>query len=241
MSVLMPLGRNTPSDYHHVEAFPLDALAPEEQPTHQAVAPGVNWYTGFDTPVKGDDGKYRLPSKRLGTIRGGHCVCLEPAPQPGQPGSEQDTLSWWAFYNQGQEGACEGFGHARRFSLLHRKTFDAFHLYDDARRIEGTYPGGEGTTNKAICEALKRWGIHAQTGHVAHRSSRPVANPIAIGTFRWAKTADEVLAVLGYTSGTEVPLLNSWGHAYPERVYIAPETIERLLREGGECDVLTDR
>jgi len=241
MSALKPLGRVAPSDYDHVEAYPLEALSPEERPTHQPVAPGTNWYTGFDNPVKGTDGRYRLPAKRLGTIRGGHCYCLEPAPQPGQPAGEQDTDRLWSFYDQGQEGACEGFGHARRFSLIHGKTFDAFRLYDDARRIEGTYPSGEGATNKTVCEALEKWGIHLQNGSVAHRSNSPIKHPIAIGTYRWAKTADEVLAVLGYTSGSEIPLLNSWGTAYPEQVYMAPEVLERLLREGGECDVLTER
>lgn len=39
------------------------------------VAIGVNWYTNFDTPVKkGAD--YWVGQSDLGSIRGGHCVCV---------------------------------------------------------------------------------------------------------------------------------------------------------------------
>lgn len=231
-----PLGRNTPIHYDHVEKYALVGT-----PKVQPVAPGVNWYTSFDSPVKGRDGKYRVPSKRLGTIRGGHCFCLCPPTFLAK-----DTALSWAFYNQGQEGACEGFGHSRRFSLLFGKTFDAFHLYDDGQRIEGAYEAGGGSadlgsTNDAICQALKRWGVHSQTGAVAHRTTHPAPNPLAVSSYRWATTASQVLSVLGISSGGEIPFLNSWGEEYPHVVYMPPETLERLLREGGECDVLVDR
>lgn len=239
MSDARPLGRNLPQHYDHVEKYGLDLAV--HTPTVQPVAPGFNWYTSFDAPKKGRDGKFYLPSWRLGTIRGGHCVCLPP---PSLLSRDNEALHH--FYDQGQEGACEGFGHARRFSLLFGKTFDAFHLYDDGQKAEGSYlPNGgsadQGTTNDAICQALKKWGIHTQTGTVAHRSTHLAASPLAVVSYRWAKTAHDILAVLGETTGSAVPLLNSWGDAYPEVVYMPPETLERLMREGGECDVLTDR
>lgn len=236
------LGLLKPPDTKHIEKYPLSALPPEARPTHAPVPIGVNWYTGFDSPALGSDGKYRLPTTNLGTVRGGHCVCLEPAPQPGQPGNEQETHAWWRFYNQGPEGACVGFGHSRALSLLYRRTFDAFWLYDDARRLEGTYPEGEGTTCRSACEALRRWGAHFQSGRIATHSRWYGSAPgIEIGAYRWATTADEVLAALGYASGSEIPLLNSWGEDYPEVVYLSPETLERLLQEGGEADVITER
>lgn len=235
-----PLGRNLPTHYDHVEKYALRA-ADISTPKIQPVAPGVNWYTSFDTPRKGTDGRYYLPSSRLGTIRGGHCFCLCPPSL-----LSKDTEADWRFYNQGREGACEGFGHSRRFSLLFGKTFDAFHLYDDGQRIEGAYePNGgsadNGSTNDAICQALKKWGIHTETGTEAHRTSGPAANPLTISSYRWATTADQVLAVLGITDGGPIPLLNSWGTGYPHVVYLPPETLARLLREGGECDVITDK
>lgn len=237
MTTLGPLGRNYPTSFSHVEKY---ALAPDATPKVQPVAPGVNWYTSFDSPVQGTDGKWRVPAKRLGTIRGGHCFCLTPPSLLAK-----DTDADWRFYDQGEEGACEGFGHSRRFSLLFGKTFDAFHLYDDGQRIEGAYePDGgsadNGSTNDAICQALKKWGIHTQTGTVAHRTSHPAAHPLAASSYRWATTAQQVLTVLGIGSGGEIPFLNSWGEAYPHVVYMPPETLERLLREGGECDVLVD-
>jgi hypothetical protein len=40
-----------------------------------AVAIGVNWYSGFDNP-KIIDGERWLPATNIGSIRGGHSVCL---------------------------------------------------------------------------------------------------------------------------------------------------------------------
>lgn len=37
---------------------------------------GVNWYSGFDRPVQKPDGDWWLPAGELGTVRGGHCVCV---------------------------------------------------------------------------------------------------------------------------------------------------------------------
>lgn len=236
----MPLGRNNPSTFDHVEQHPVTAeqlVTPKIQP----VAPGLNWYTSFDAPVKQSDGSYRLPEKNLGTIRGGHCICLCPPSL-----LSKDTDANWQFFNQGQEGACEGFGHSRRFALLYGRHFDAFHLYDDAQREEGTYqPNGgsaeNGTTNEAICKALAQWGVHEQTGAEAHRA--PVSGERTVkkvSSYTWATSADQVLAVLGITDGGLMPLLNSWGEQYPHVVGMPPETLDRLLREGGECDVLVD-
>lgn len=238
-----PLGRITPPDFEHVEKYPLTALAPEARPTFIPVVLGVNWYEGFDTPKLGKDGVYRLPKTRLGSVRGGHCFCLQPAPQPDQPGGEQDSLPWWTFYDQGQERACEGFGHSRALSLLYRKTFDAFWLYDDARRIEGTYPSGEGSTNRSTCAALVKWGAHFETGTVVKRERERANQPgVAIKAYRWATTVPEVVAALGYTASvTEIPLLNSWGKAYPEAVRMPLSVLERLLHEEGEADILTEK
>lgn len=232
-----PLGRIEPPDKVHVERFPLTALAPEAHPTNHPVVIGVPWYTAFDSPVQGSDGKYRLPSANadLGTVRGGHCVCLEPA-------SVEDEAAWWEFYNQGQEGACEGFGHARALSLIYRRKFDAFWLYDDARRAEGTYPEGEGTTNRATCDALRRWGCHYSSGEVAERHSwSPRVPGVEIRANRWMTNAAEVLAVLGHKATEEVALLNSWGSDYPEVVYLPADTLDRLLHESGEADTYTQR
>src|SRR5271156_841638 len=114
----MKLGRITPPDWDHVLKYPLSAI---DLTTFTPVVLGIQWYTGFDTPVQGTDGKWRI--KLSGTVRGGHCICVEPIGLP-------DKTAWHTFYNQGQEGACEGFGHSRAMSLLTGRTFNAFWLYD---------------------------------------------------------------------------------------------------------------
>ncbi len=230
-----PLGRLTPKTYDHVDKYALSG-AEAATVTIQPVAPGVNWYDSFDSPQKGLDGRYVLKTTRLGFIRGGHCVCFVPPAL-----LVRDTEAFWRFFDQKTEGACEGFGHARRKAILTGKTQDAFHLYDDARRIEGAYPSGEGTSNDAVCQALKKWGLHVQTGVEAHRapvSSEPVDEHAS--SYRWATTVEQVWAVLGIKDGSPAPFVNSWGPAYPHVCYCPPETFARLLREGGEVDVLTD-
>ncbi len=37
---------------------------------------GVNWYSNFDNPMLASDGKNWIGKGSLGSIRGGHCVCI---------------------------------------------------------------------------------------------------------------------------------------------------------------------
>jgi hypothetical protein len=57
----------------------------------------------------------------------------------------------------------------------------------------------------------------------------------------WATTAEEVCSALGRPNAQAVPLLNSWGEAYPETVWLPVDTLERLLQEEGEADIVTER
>ena len=235
------LGRNKPPDQRHIEKYPLSALPPEIRPTHVPVCPGTNWYTDMDEPVQGADGIWRITTLN-GSIRGGHCYCLEPAPDPTQPNKEQDTDANWTIFNQAETPACEGFGHARQVSLVHGKTFDAFWLYDDARRAEGAYPNGEGSLNRSALSAMQKWGAHTSADPskpVAWHPNAPGVYPL-VTAYRWATTAQEVLTALGVT-GEEVTILNSWGTAYPHRVKLPASLLERLLHEEGEADVITER
>ena len=77
---LEPLGRRAPTDWRHYEKYPLTAATTPATPTPVAI--GVNWYTDFDNPVKkGSRYWIGLDPKQLGSVRGGHCVCLEPGDQ----------------------------------------------------------------------------------------------------------------------------------------------------------------
>ena len=224
-----PLGRTVPPDWNHVLKHPMSAGL-ITVPTPVPVVLGVNWYEGFDNPVQGTDGKYRIKIK--GGVRGGHCICVEPK-------LPIDHLGWHSFYDQGSEGACEGFGHSRAMSLMTGKTYNAFWLYDDARRKEGAYPNGEGSTNRSACAALKSWGDHFETGPACVRTPWKKGVPGAgITSYSWITHANEALAVLGLSDANEVALLNSWGVSYPQRVYLDVADLQRLLSESGEASVL---
>jgi len=235
-----PLGRNEPPDRRHEALYPITAIAAELRPTHAPVVLGVPWYEGCDHPEEGADGKFRITA--TGAIRGGHCVCLQPAPQPDAPGGEQDEAAWHLFYDQGVEGACEGFGHSRAMSLMYRATFDAFWLYDDARRLEERYPDGQGATNRATAKALVQWGAHFQPGDHAERQPWSAhAAGVTIKTYRWLRTVDEVRDALGFPADVaEFPLLNSWGEKYPALTYLPDEALALMLSQEGEAEVFTE-
>lgn len=93
------LGRRTPTDWRHVERFPLSAEMAEALPPTPIVM-GINWYVEFDRPVQDSQRHWWVARDgRLTTIRGGHCVPLRER-------GNSDPVSWWDFYNQGSEGAC---------------------------------------------------------------------------------------------------------------------------------------
>jgi hypothetical protein len=251
-----PLGRLTPTDWRHYEKFPLTAATTPDTPTPVAI--GVNWYTDFDTPVQ-KGGRYwiGLDSKKLGSIRGGHCVCLEPGDQLNGGTAVvrklQDSPSWWDFYDQGREGACVGFGCSRMMSLLNRKRYDARWLWDWAKATDEwpeTKPGDDqGTSVRAACDILRTRGHVAWKDAYAdrdfqQRDQEPPASGEGIMVYRWARTVDEVHSVLKSPANDRagaVRILNSWGRGYPHRVWMPDETLQRLIDEDGEVALITDR
>lgn len=227
------LGRKVPKDFEHVEKYPLrTALATVTIPSPVTI--GVNWYTNFDNPVKGTDGRYWIGRGSLGRIRGGHCVCIPHS-------TTSDLYSWWDYYNQGNEGACVGFGSSRMMSLLNRKMFNPWWLWDRAKEVDGfpdTNPGdSEGTTVRAAMDILR------DRGHCKKGTTTPILQE-GIAANRWARDIDEVLAVLQnplYSKLNAMPILNSWGWSYPHLVWMPLETHARLLNEFGEYTCITDR
>jgi hypothetical protein len=200
---------------------------------------GSNWYTDFDTPVKvrSASGAYIYLIGRdvdhLGTVRGGHCFAAKP-PALGDP------VAWWDFYDQGREGACTGFGASRMMSLLNRKRYDALWLYREAQLADEfpDTPPGEGSTVRAALSIL------LDKGHVTLRAGKDYGPYLreGIAAYRWATSAEEVKAVVGIPDDSELlPILNSWGRAYPHIVHMPLETVDRLLREEGEVGLVTDR
>lgn len=242
MNIILPrdedprLARRIPQDWEHVTKYMLTTETTPTVPTPVVI--GVNWYESFYRPVKKDRRLWvGLDSKNLGRLMGGHCVVLKPA-------SLSDPYSWYRYYDQGQEGACVGFGTSRGVSLTERIRFDARWLYLQAQlvdRWEDT-PPEEGTSVRAAFDILRSKGhIRVKRGNLSE--SEPKAE--YGGTVnRWARSVDEVIECLGspqfYDIGG-VPFLNSWGTDYPHIVYFPLETFQRLLDEYGEAAIWTPR
>lgn len=229
---MRPLGRRTPTDWQHVERYPLVALRREEQPTHVPGVLGINWYSNFDTPVK-KGSIWVIGQGDLGWVRGGHAICAKPP-------SITDPLAWWDFYDQGNEGACVGFSEERMMTLLNRKRYDARWLYHRAQATDEypNTPPEEGTSVRAGLQILQsEGGCTVWNG----KDYGPYARE-GIMAYRWATSWDEVRQTLGVPdSANSIPLLNSWGRYYPHVVHLVDEAGERLLAEEGEFGIPTDR
>jgi len=243
------LGRLIPDDWRHVEKFPLTALAPTELPARVPIVIGVNWYTAFDSPAKDPiSGEYfiaRAGVSALTTLRGGHCVCLDPG--------VGETDPFYTFYNQGREGACVGFGWSRCMSLLNGGFYAARWLWDAAKTRDewnSTNPGDDnGTSVRAAAEVLRDrghvpWSNTYATDDWHRRAAYTPDAQQGIAAFRWATSVQDVHAVLGNPRADElgaVPVLNSWGTAYPHRVYMPDAVLAKLIEQEGEVAVPTDR
>jgi hypothetical protein len=150
-------GRFIPDDWKHVEKYPLSAVATAVR-RRVPVVIGVNWYVEMGNPTRDPkSGEYFMAgAKKLTRIRGGHCVCLEP-------GGEPDRDAWWDFYDQGNDGACVGFGWSRCMTILNSgEQYTARWLWDRAKEIDEwpqTKPGDDqGTSVRAAGDILSKKG-----------------------------------------------------------------------------------
>lgn len=244
-------GRFIPDDWRHVERYPFAALSADDRPSRQPVVIGVNWYKEMDNPEKDEvSGEFFIAkggAKSLTRIRGGHCVCLEPGGLP-------DKDKWHAFYDQGREGACVGFGWSRCMTLLNSgQLYAARWLWDRAKEKDEwgeTNPGdNNGTSVRAAAEVLVAAGhvdwkqAFADDDHLTRARYQPDLKD-GLQVFRWARSVDEVHETLGNERADElgaVPILNSWGSGYPHRVWLPDDVFDRLIKEDGEIAIPTDR
>jgi hypothetical protein len=229
------LDRLIPTDFEHVAKFPLTLATLPAGPT--PVVLGINWYSRFDTPVLDSSGRYwikRAANGSLGTLRGGHAICVKCA-------VKTDPLGWWDFYDQGSEGACVGFSESRMMSLLNRTKYDAPWLYHTAQKND-EWPGEnyDGTSVRAGLEVLRTWG-HCR---VAYGKTYPPDANAGISVYRWATSVqdvhDSIQMPLARSLGA-VPLLNSWGRAYPHITWLPDDILAQLLNEDGEAGLVTDK
>lgn len=236
------LGHVFAPDRDHIAKHP---LLLDELTKPEPVALGINWYEAFDRPIQRADGSWHFPDvskgEQLKSIRGGHCVCAVPL---GGVALLAQNPHWWPFYNQGPEGACDGFGHCKAQSFIRGGTYDGFWLYNAARKLEGTFPSSEGTTGRSVCQVLQTTGLRTQSAPVASHNEAldgPVSLALGIKTYRWATTADEVCAALGRPGAQAIPISNNWGEGAPVVTWLPVPTLARLLAEEGEADIVTNR
>ena len=221
-------------------------------PTPGAI--GINWYPAFDPPrLKRDSqGHYWVDEIRPGEQpRGGHCVAVKERRARRQPYG----LDPWSFYDQGEEGACVGFGCSQMMSQLNGRLYLARWLWDRSKEIDpwpDTNPGDDNGTSVRTAFAILR-----DRGHVTwensdvHKSAdddwqlRKSLQPYleeGIRAYRWATSVDDIVNVLGYQDVGFVDLMNSWGRGYPSLVRMPLETLHRVIfEEDGEFGVPTDR
>jgi hypothetical protein len=224
------LGRRAPTDDEHIRKYPLTSVR-ELVLKPNPVVIGVNWYAEFDRPEQDDQGHYWVARDgRLTTVRGGHCVCLKPR-------GARDSDKRWDFYDQGNEGACVGFGISRLASFLNSKLYDARWLYHEAQKVD-EWPGEdyEGTSVRAGLDVLRT------RGHYVNGLSR-LQPSLKEGTKanRWITGIDDCMKVLGNVNVDYVEFVNSWGRDYPHVVRMPATVLERLWKEDGEIGVVTDR
>jgi hypothetical protein len=232
MMAYRPLGRRPPTDHIHVSKYGLTAETIPDKPT--PVIAGTDWWTGFDRPLWDRAGFWYVPDEGLGRNRGGHAYCF-------QPDAVHDSVDWYRWYDQGQEGACVGFAISRAMSLLNRERYDARWLYKEAQRIdEWAGEDYDGTSVRAGLDVVRERGHR----NVYRGVTRPVHAENGIVRNRWATSVEDAIAAMHsprYLKLGRAPLLNSWGVAYPRRVWMSLDTLGRLLKEGGELAVIYDK
>lgn len=99
-------------------------------------------------------------------------------------------------------GACVGFSLSWLMTTLNRKPYDAFWLYDQAQQIDewpGQEPAFVGTSVRAGCDVLLTHG-HSKWAWT-QGDGRPPDRAHGIAAFRWARTVDEMRAVLAGGQG----------------------------------------
>lgn len=243
-----PLGRTPSEDRSHISKWSIAPLVAAGTQPRVPIVVGFNWYSDFDNPVAVADGKltryFVAPNGIKGSIRGGHCFCLKP-------GQLSDTLAWWNFYDQGEEGACVGFGNSRMMTLLNRIRYDAFWLWDWGKMGDewaDTNPGDDnGTSVHAGADVLLNRGhvrFKARWTDFVKRDAQLPDPRQGLSAIRWATTVDEVRAVLQSPLNDQlqaVPFLNSWGRYYPHITWMPYVALERLIEEDGEVGIPTDR
>lgn len=129
---------------------------------------------------------------------------------------------WWKQWDQGNEGACVGFGESAMMAITNRMqrysttgTWVTYRyagrwLYDEAQLVDpwSDTPPEEGTTLDAGARVLKAQGHRrVQNGKIG-----PVLLENGISAYRWAQNHDEIRAALWDNLAVAIGI--NWYHAF---------------------------
>jgi hypothetical protein len=243
------LGRVPPTDWTHVEKWPLRGQDIRSLANPTPVGIGINWYRAFYAEQliqrRGTGGavEWWVREGDLGPRVGGHAITLEPFTGP-----HRDVDSWWTWHDQVSEGICVSEMAVRVMALLNRRRYQPRPIYDYAQTIDAwAGEAYEGTSADAGLATLRtRGAIPATAGerHVIEKGviTRPFQPAHGISANRWAVNDADVFRTLGDENAQAAVWLNSWGRGgYPHRVWVPRSVLARLRKEDGEFGIVTDR
>jgi len=115
------------------------------------------------------------------------------------------------FYDQGDEGACVGFGESILMSILNRKKYEARWLYNEARLIDEwpDTPPADGTSLRAGFDILRTKG-HAR--YYAGRSRAAEMDEGIVDVNRWLTSVDQIRTAI--SEGFAVVLGVNWYNGF---------------------------
>jgi len=122
---------------------------------------------------------------------------------------------------------------------INRSLYNARWLYQQAQLVDewADTPPAEGTSVRAGLDVLRSVGNRRFNRGKLYEAD--ISEGISAN--RWATSLQDWLNVLDRPSAYEVPFVNSWGIRFPHITWVPVEVIERLMNEGGEFSVVTDR
>lgn len=144
---------------------------------------------------------------------------------------------WHWTHDQGNEGACEGFGNTMMMAVLNMAQrraantrpytvrYDPWWLWDEAKLIDGwddTNPGDDnGTSGVAAAEVMRKRGLvrYKYTSTLlSHILNNPTCPDLTQGidTYRWATDVDQMRA--GLSQGLPIALGINWYENFDDPV-----------------------
>lgn len=130
------------------------------------------------------------------------------------------TLPTWHWsHDQGDEGACEGFGNSMMMALINGGArYNPWWLWDRGKMVDewsDTNPGDDnGTSGRAVAEVMRTAGnVSVKPVGVQPAYSRTIASKVGdvsqgIAAYRWATTVDQMRA--GLAAGIPIALGVNW-------------------------------